>query len=324
MLVSAIIPTYNSADYLKEAIESALAQTRPPDEIVVVDDGSTDHTKAVCDSFGEKLRYIYQPNDGTFGAGSRVVAMRAARAEWIAFLDHDDRWLPTKLERQLEVAQSYPEARAIFTKGQLIDGDGKITETPTGLSGGAYQISARDAYHLLLTDTPFWVSSTLMRRSFIDEHGIADPHNVGCADWDLCLSIARHYPVVMVDEVLTEYRRFAEQQSTGSLDRLIQTEERTLEDQRKYLHSDCDECRKSFRKGQAFIRHGYQVVARQALDKYHRMGRSGQFRDSLPFLWRAARTAPEEVLAPRRALAAVKTGVVATINVITGRSGDAR
>jgi glycosyltransferase involved in cell wall biosynthesis len=320
MLVSAIIPTYNSADYLKEAIESILAQTVLPDEIVIVDDGSTDHTKEVCASFGDKLRYIYQPNDGSFGAGSRAVAMRAARGEWIAFLDHDDRWLPTKLEKQLEIASQYPEAAAIYTKGRLIDAEGNVTETPTDLSGGAYQISSRDAFHLLLTDTPFWVSSTLMRRGFIEEHGITDPFNVGCADWDLCLSIARHYPVAMADQMLTEYRRFPGQQSTGSLDRLMKLEERTLNDQLKVLHPNCAECRKSFRAGRRFIRHGYQVVARGLLDSYHQTSRAGQFRKALPFLWRAVRTAPEEVLAPRRALAVVKSGLLATRGLFTGLS----
>lgn len=320
MLVSAVIPTYNSADYLKEAIDSALAQTRPPEEIIVVDDGSTDHTKEVCASFGTKIRYIYQENDGTFGAGSRAVAMRAAQGKWIALLDHDDRWLPNKIERQLEVERAYPEARAIFTKGRLIDGQGEIIEIQQA-SGDSYQIPARDAFHLLLTDTPFLVSSTLVRRSFIEEHGITDPYTVGCADWDLCLSIARHYPVVMVDEVLTDYRRFAEQQSVAGLNRLMITEERTLEDQRKHLHPDCAECRKSYRAGRVFIRHGYQVVARQFLDRYHEMARAGQFKNSLPFLWRATRTAPEEVLTPQRAMAVIKSGVMATLKVVTGEPG---
>ncbi len=262
MLVSAVIPTYNSAEYLKEAIQSALAQTRPPDEIIVVDDGSTDHTREICASFGQQLRYIYQPNDGSFGFGARTVGMRAARGKWIAWLDHDDRWLPTKIEVQLKADKSYPEARAIFTRGRLIDGKGQIMQTPEGLLGSAYQIPAREAFHLLLTDTPFLVSSTFVRRSFIDDHGITDPFKVGCADWDIWLSIARHYPIVMVDEILTEYRRFPGQQTTGSLDRVIRGEHRTLEDQRKHLHPDCAECRESFRAGQAFIAHGYQVVAR--------------------------------------------------------------
>ena len=321
MLVSAVIPTYNSADFLKEAVDSALAQTRPPDEIIVVDDGSTDHTREVCASFGQKLRYIYQPNDGTFGAGSRAVAMRAARGKWIAFLDHDDRWLPTKIEVQLEADKSYPEARAIFTRGRLINGEGQITETPERLSGGTYQMAARDAFHLLLTDTPFLVSSTFLRRSFIDEHGIADPRNVGCADWDLCLSVARHYPIVMVDEILTEYRRFPGQQSVAGLNRVIKTLQRTLEDQREYLHPDCAECRKSFRAGKAFIAHVYHVVARDFLKLYHQKARSGQFKDSLPLLWGAMRNSPAEVLSPSQALAVIKTVMMAPLKAMTGLAG---
>ena len=322
MLVSVAIPTYNSADYLKEAIQSALDQTRPPDEIIVVDDGSTDHTRDICSSFGQKLKYIYQSNDRTFGAGARAVAMRAARGKWIALLDHDDLWLPAKIERQLEVAKSYPEARAIFTKGRLIDGAGQVIQTPEGLSGSAYQIPAREAFHLLLTDTPFLVSSTFMLRSFIDDHGITDPFNLSCSDWDLWLNIARQYPIVMVDEVLTEYRRFPEQQTTANLNRLMFMEERTLKDQLKHLHPNCADCRRSYRKGQAFIAHGYQVLARDFLKLYHQKARSGQFKDSLPLLWRALRNSPGEVLSPSQAMAVIKTVMMAPLKAMTGGTGQ--
>jgi hypothetical protein len=203
----------------------------------------------------------------------------------------------------------------------LIDGEGRVTQTPEKLSGDTYQMPARDAFHLLLTDTPFLVSSTLVRRSFIDEHGITDPLNVGCADWDLCLSVARHYPIVMVDEILTEYRRFPGQQSVAGLNRVIRTLQRTLEDQRQYLHADCADCRKSFRAGEAFIAHGYHVVARDFLKLYHQKARSGQFKESLPLLWRAMRNSPSEVLSPLQAMAVIKTILMAPLKAMTGVTG---
>ncbi|HEV2765705.1 MAG TPA: glycosyltransferase, partial [Pyrinomonadaceae bacterium] len=74
MSVSVCIPAYNAAEFLREAIESALGQTRPPDEVLVVDDGSTDHTREVCEGFGARVRYVRQENDGTLGAGARARA----------------------------------------------------------------------------------------------------------------------------------------------------------------------------------------------------------------------------------------------------------
>lgn len=97
-LVSVIIPVHNGEDYLGEAIESALAQTYGPIEIIVVDDGSTDGSADVARSHKE-VQYIYQPNRGA--AAARNTALEASRGEFVAFLDADDLWLPDKLKVQV-------------------------------------------------------------------------------------------------------------------------------------------------------------------------------------------------------------------------------
>src|SRR5690348_3025712 len=97
--ISVIIPAYNAANCIQRAIDSALAQTLPPREVIVVDDGSTDETPRLVVSYGERVHLIQQSNAGPGAARNRAV--RASRGEWLAMLDADDSWLPQKLERQL-------------------------------------------------------------------------------------------------------------------------------------------------------------------------------------------------------------------------------
>lgn len=101
MKVSAIIPTFNRRDYVTRAVDSVLAQTVPVDEIIVVDDGSTDGTiQTIRSRYGSRVAVLRQENAGASAARNR--GLREARGEWIAFLDSDDVWSPTKIERQLE------------------------------------------------------------------------------------------------------------------------------------------------------------------------------------------------------------------------------
>lgn len=103
--VSVVIPTYNRARYVTEAIDSVLAQTVPPDEIIVVDDGSTDNTQDVLKRFGDRIKYIRQDNAGPGIA--RNTGIKSSKNEYIAFLDSDDLWEPNRLERQLAAAKRY-------------------------------------------------------------------------------------------------------------------------------------------------------------------------------------------------------------------------
>jgi len=98
-LVSCILPVYNGESYLREAIESILAQTYAPLEVIVVDDGSEDATPAVAQSYGQQLRYVRQANAGPAAARNRGIGMAAG--QFVAFQDADDRWHPEKLARQM-------------------------------------------------------------------------------------------------------------------------------------------------------------------------------------------------------------------------------
>ncbi len=105
--VSVIIPTYNRAEYVTQAIDSVLAQTYADYEIIVVDDGSTDNTKAVLLPYMDRIRYIYQENAGASAA--RNTGIKAAKGDWVAFLDSDDEWLPGKLAVQIRAVESHPQ-----------------------------------------------------------------------------------------------------------------------------------------------------------------------------------------------------------------------
>jgi glycosyltransferase involved in cell wall biosynthesis len=111
--VSVIVPAYNYARYLGQALDSILGQSRPPAEVIVVDDGSTDHTAAVAANYGDRIRYLHQANRGPGAA--RNVGVEHAHGQFLAFLDGDDWWEPAKLEWQLAVFEADPAMDIVFT-----------------------------------------------------------------------------------------------------------------------------------------------------------------------------------------------------------------
>lgn len=129
-LISVIIPTYNRAHFIHEAVESALNQDiQGYDlEVLVIDDGSTDNTCEVLKAYGDSIRYIHQENGGAGVARNR--GLQEARGEWITFLDSDDLWLPHRLSLQMAVLERIPECKVLFgnflvsENGQIILEDG--------------------------------------------------------------------------------------------------------------------------------------------------------------------------------------------------------
>src|SRR5436309_2285924 len=118
-LVSVIIPTWNGAAFIGEAIDSVLRQTHRPLEVIIVDDGSTDGTPELVRRFADRVRLVEQPNAGT--ATARNTGLATAHWENAAFLDHDDLWIPTKLQRQLAVVQN-SGACAVYGAVEFFDG----------------------------------------------------------------------------------------------------------------------------------------------------------------------------------------------------------
>ncbi|HEY8600249.1 MAG TPA: glycosyltransferase [Thermomicrobiales bacterium] len=166
--VSVIIPVYNGARYLTEAIESVLAQTDPPLEIIVVDDGSTDGSAAIAAAF-PAVHLISQPNRGV--ATARNVGIAAARGELIAFLDQDDLWLPGKLHAQVARHVAEPQLGYTRTHQRLLIEEGV---DPSSWIGPA-----------LHTDHPSGIpSSWMVRASLFTRIGGFDSRYVTASDGD--------------------------------------------------------------------------------------------------------------------------------------------
>lgn len=312
MKISVAIAAYNAAEYLREAIASVLAQTLPPYEIVVVDDGSTDETAQVCREFGERVRYFYRENDGTAGISARWQSINESRGDWIALLDHDDRWLPEKLEKQVAALRKYPDAGVVLTRYRTFGPQGEeISLSGAGpISAPLVHMDSHEALHHLLRSNLYCPSSALVLRQALIEDGPPNPE--GCGDWADWFRITRSHAMLVVEEYLTEYRASPEQ-FCADKHQLATRMRETLSRQKVYLHADCTECRKAFQAGEAHIAHVFAVAARTYLDQYHAAVQAGDVSRARSLLKQAMRVAPMEVLRPRRFAAASRNYVRAIL-----------
>jgi len=310
--ISVAIAAWNAADYLREAIQSVLDQTYAPTEIIVVDDGSTDNTRGVCVEFGERVRYFYQKNDGTAGIGARWKSILEARSDWIALLDHDDRWLPEKLEKQVDALKKFPDSGVVFTRYRTFGPEDEEVSLfgAEPVSAQLIRMDSHEAFHHLLRSNLYCPSSALILRQALIDEGPPDP--AGCLDWSDWFRITRRYPMLIVDENLTEYRSSLGQ-FCANKDNLATRMRETLISQKPHLRVGCAECKEAYRAGQAHIAHIFSVAARTYLDQYHLAVREGDVSKALPLLRQAMRAAPMEVLRPRRFAAASKNYVLARL-----------
>mgnify|MGYP005837720585 CR=1 FL=1 len=197
-LVSVVIPTYNRAQFLREAIESVLAQTFTGWELIVVDNGSTDGTATLCASYGPKLTYLLEQRQGPAAARNRGIA--AARGEFVAFLDDDDIWLPEKLARQLELMEQFPAAGVVGCGQRCMDLSGRVFYTEPGKP--RYELA-----ELKLRCGPVGTTSgALVRKACLEELGGFDEGLRFNEDWDLWLRIVRRYELRGVVEPLVVRR----------------------------------------------------------------------------------------------------------------------
>jgi glycosyltransferase involved in cell wall biosynthesis len=197
MTVSVIMPAYNSASYIAEAIESVLVQRFPGVEVIVVDDGSVDETLAIAARYGMPVRCFQQRNQGA--ARARNFAVSQSQAEWLAFLDADDIWVPEKLTRQMAAMGNHVWSH---TDNTLFGPDYHDTRLSSQLA------RKYDGWILekLLVSNTIGTSSVIMKREVFNELGGFDCRLKALEDWELWLKVAARYPIAYVDQPLDHYR----------------------------------------------------------------------------------------------------------------------
>lgn len=200
LTVSVIIPTYNRAKYIRDAIDSALNQTRVPDEILVIDDGSTDNTPEILAQYDAPVRVIRQRNRGRSAA--RNVGLDEARGDAIMFLDSDDLLLPTNLARCLAVLTPNPRVGVVYSDALIVDSSGQAVELYTGAMPGP-----RPSGMVLgeLSRRCFLTISSLARRSAIGSLRFNESMS-HAEDYDFWRQLAGHWEFQYVDEPLMCYR----------------------------------------------------------------------------------------------------------------------
>ncbi len=206
--VSLVITTYNHARYLGEAIESGLNQTIPALEIIVVDDGSTDHPEAVTSKYPE-VRLIRQMNQGL--ACARNTGTAAVRGEFLVFLDADDRLLPQAFEINLDQFAAHPECGFVYGAHDKVDAEGRrrwaIPLKPIG----------EDPYETTLRGNPVGMHATVMyRRDRLNEIGGFNTRFRACEDYDVYLRMAQRFPIACLDDCLASYRQHDSNMSKSS------------------------------------------------------------------------------------------------------------
>jgi glycosyltransferase involved in cell wall biosynthesis len=213
--ISIVIPTYNRASFLKEAIDSVLSQTYRNFELIVVDDGSTDDTPKLFSSYDDKIRVITQANQGP--SASRNRGIKAAKGDWIAFLDSDDGWKPDKLEKQVQFIKDNPEIKICQTEEIWIRNGKRVNPRKK------HEMHSGWIYEECLPLCIVSPSSVMIHRGVFEKVGLFDETMLACEDYDLWLRIAPHYPICLVREkLIVKQGGHADQQShvISSLDLL--------------------------------------------------------------------------------------------------------
>ena len=225
MKISAIIPTYNNQNFIVDAITSIQKQSHPVDEIIIIDDGSTDSTEQTITSLPYPVRYIKQKNQGPSAARNKGIQL--AQGDWIAFLDADDQWTIDKIEKQIAVLKQNPELHLIAGDMQEIGTDNKII-TPSVLAkhnllaqfqahpGSSIQNALTKLVHKNFIPT----GSVLVKHSTLIEADMFNPRIRFGEDLELWAKITAHHPITCLPEILM-LRRLHDQNATKCTDLML-------------------------------------------------------------------------------------------------------
>lgn len=212
--VSIIIPVYNGSNYLREAIDSTLAQTYKNMEVIVVNDGSNDggKTESIAKSYGDRIRYFSKENGGVSSALN--FGIKVMTGEWFAWLSHDDLYLPNKLEEQINFLSEHPEAKVVACNMEIIDDSGKVLYTRINSLHPTIKTGRQ------VLEVWVYACSLLIHKTCFDTVGLFNTAYRTTQDLEMCLRLAYHYPIIYQPDVLCQHRKHSESDSVTRADRM--------------------------------------------------------------------------------------------------------
>ena len=264
--VSVIIPTFNRANFVRQAIESVLQQRFQDYELIVVDDGWTDETRAVVESLGPRVRYLHQSNQGA--AAARNFGVRHACAPWIAFQDSDDLCAPDHLESLYGYVRDHQGYGMVFGNGAYLDGPKHNRDTIIPAKKSRRLQTAGVTLQDLFAKSIVRLQASIILKSAYDVVGGMDESLRICHDLDLFFRLSMRVPIKYVDRVVFFYRKH-----DGNISR--NEELRVMENIKvieKFL-SDFPEARDLI---------GKFNVARRLAYRYYRLAKGRRKRNQLP------------------------------------------
>lgn len=250
LTVSVVIPCHNYGRFLGDAISAALSQSHAPLEVLVIDDASTDDTPAVAAGFGHAVRF----HRGKWGgpSGTRNFGIRHARGRYVALCDADDRWLPGKLESQMDLFRHHPDTGLVHGGYRLFRSDDDatlMTFNPPDVAD----------IHEMIASCPVGCSTTVFPKALFDAVGGFDESLRGPEDWDLWIRLATRAPARAVPSVVGEYRVHGKSLSRHH-ERQLRDSARVLRKHRG-LHAKCPDCNRAFKTAARRIKNMYYANA---------------------------------------------------------------
>lgn len=222
--VSVVIPVYNGARFLNDALESVFAQTYSDYEVVCVDDGSTDGSVELLKGWGSRITLVQQRNAG--GCAARNEGVRRSRGPYVAFLDQDDRWYPDKLARQVVALDAAPDASLALCNSDRMDMEGRVVQV--GATVSERPGLQTEPLGRLIGEDQLLSSAIMVRRDTFIRAGMFDEQLHGFEDFDLAARLRREGRFVFIDEPGMCYRINTGGQSQSGGLRVIQSRERFL------------------------------------------------------------------------------------------------
>ncbi|WP_052359154.1 glycosyltransferase [Methanomicrobium mobile] len=188
-LVSVVIPVYNGSNYVREAIDSALAQTYKNIEILVIDDGSTDNTWDILQSYGDKIRKYHKQNGGVSTALN--MGIKNMRGEWFAWLSHDDLWLPENIEKKIEFLNAHPNYRMCYGEIDHINSEHKILKIYN--TTGRWYPKGKMLRQMLRSGYIVDGLTTIINKECFEKIGVFNENLRYCQDYEFWYRLAQVY-----------------------------------------------------------------------------------------------------------------------------------